>query len=147
MTGDSRRFIRSNREILREMPRRSWRAKTDLGRECSVSGEPRGGHRGTSKARRRLFAGSANLSDPIPTTRRKKTFDKRPDVLTKGPSRPGSACRANPDARRCPLPPERRMCLKVSWTLEEINTLHPIGDSLCLMIWIRGKCLFLKLRR
>lgn len=40
----------------------------------------RGGEGGTSKG---VFAGPANLSDPIPTGRRKKTFDKRPNVLTK----------------------------------------------------------------
>ncbi|KOC60204.1 hypothetical protein WH47_07786, partial [Habropoda laboriosa] len=37
-----------------------------------------------------LFASPANLSDPIPTSRRKKTFDKCLDVLTNGPSRTGS---------------------------------------------------------
>lgn len=53
----------------------------------------------------KLFAGPANLSDPIPTSRRKKTFDKRPDVLTKGPNRPGLVFPTNP-ARRCRFPSE-----------------------------------------
>ncbi|KYM77332.1 hypothetical protein ALC53_12313 [Atta colombica] len=33
-----------------------------------------------------LFASLANLSGPIPTSRGKKTFDKRPDILAVGPS-------------------------------------------------------------
>lgn len=73
-----RRLIRSNREILRERGAEVGSCKNGGARaESLVTTWGRGG---TSKG---VFAGPANLSDPIPTSRRKKTFDKRPNVLTK----------------------------------------------------------------
>lgn len=74
-----RRFIGSNREILRERGAEVGCKNGGARAEAVVTrvGEGRGG---TSKG---VFAGAANLSDPIPTSRRKKTFDKRPNVLAK----------------------------------------------------------------
>lgn len=74
-----RRFIRSNREILRERGTEGS-CKNSGARAESLVTTWKEGRGGTSKG---VFAGLANLSDPIPTSRRKKTFDKRPNVLTK----------------------------------------------------------------
>ncbi|KYN35902.1 hypothetical protein ALC56_09693 [Trachymyrmex septentrionalis] len=59
-----------------------------------------------------LFASLANLSGPIPTSRGKKTFDKRPDILAVGPSS---------FARGFLNLAESDPCERDEWTLEKVR--------------------------
>lgn len=78
----ARRFITRNREILRASCRESLEepAKSDERDSLLRNNRPTWNIYRHAESSVSLFAATANLSGPIPTSRGKKTFDKRLDI-------------------------------------------------------------------
>lgn len=80
---------------------REGAAKVSIAKSRGISVLARRGTHRDGESSAKLFASGANLSDPIPTSRRKKTFDKRLDIPAKGalgqlafPREPSALCPA-----------------------------------------------------